>query len=44
MTIIERNLDGCGAPTIECVYRVGPSTVFALGTSEPFGATRFQLG
>lgn len=26
------------------VYRVTPSTVFALGTSEPFGATKFQLG
>ncbi len=26
------------------VYRVIPSTVFALGTSEPFGATKFQLG
>ena len=26
------------------VYRVKPSTVFALGTSEPFGATKFQLG
>jgi hypothetical protein len=25
------------------VYRVQPSTVFALGTSEPFGATKFQL-
>lgn len=25
------------------VYRVSPSTVFALGTSEPFGATKFQL-
>jgi hypothetical protein len=25
------------------VYRVEPSTVFALGTSEPFGATEFQL-
>jgi hypothetical protein len=25
------------------VYRVTPSTVFALGTSEPFGATKFQL-
>ncbi|OBG47221.1 pyridoxamine 5'-phosphate oxidase [Mycobacterium alsense] len=25
------------------VYRVDPSTVFALGTSEPFGATKFQL-
>jgi hypothetical protein len=25
------------------VYRVMPSTVFALGTSEPFGATKFQL-
>ncbi|OBF57948.1 pyridoxamine 5'-phosphate oxidase [Mycobacterium sp. 852002-50816_SCH5313054-b] len=24
-------------------YRVRPSTVFALGTSEPFGATKFQL-
>lgn len=26
------------------VYRLKPSTVFALGTSEPFGATKFQLG
>ncbi|OBK52546.1 pyridoxamine 5'-phosphate oxidase family protein [Mycobacterium sp. 1081908.1] len=26
------------------VYRVKASTVFALGTSEPFGATKFQLG
>ena len=26
------------------VYHVHPSTVFALGTSEPFGATKFQLG
>ncbi|HWF29822.1 MAG TPA: DUF447 domain-containing protein [Mycobacterium sp.] len=25
------------------VYRLKPSTVFALGTSEPFGATKFQL-
>jgi hypothetical protein len=25
------------------VYRVTPSTVLALGTSEPFGATKFQL-
>ncbi len=25
------------------VYRVMPSTVVALGTSEPFGATKFQL-
>ena len=25
------------------VVRVKPSTVFALGTSEPFGATKFQL-
>jgi len=25
------------------VYRVTPSTVVALGTSEPFGATKFQL-
>jgi pyridoxamine 5'-phosphate oxidase-like protein len=25
------------------VYRVNPSTVFALGTSEPYGATKFQL-
>jgi hypothetical protein len=25
------------------LYRVKPSTVFALGTSEPFGATKFQL-
>ncbi|MHA7649478.1 pyridoxamine 5'-phosphate oxidase family protein [Mycobacterium sp. ML4] len=26
------------------LYRVRPSTVFALGTSEPFGATKFELG
>lgn len=26
------------------VYRVTPSTVVALGTAEPFGATKFQLG
>ncbi len=26
------------------VYRAKPSTVFALGTSQPFGATTFQLG
>jgi hypothetical protein len=26
------------------VYRIEPSTVFALGTSEPFGANKFQLG
>lgn len=25
------------------VYRVAPSTVFALGTAEPYGATRFDL-
>jgi hypothetical protein len=25
------------------VYRIVPSTVFALGTSEPFGATRFEM-
>jgi len=25
------------------VYKVVPSTVFALGTAEPFGATRFDL-
>ena len=25
------------------VYRVEPSTVFALGMSEPFGATKFQF-
>jgi hypothetical protein len=25
------------------VYRITPSRVFALGTSEPFGATRFDL-
>ena len=25
-------------------YRLRPSTVFAFGTSEPFGATKFQLG
>ncbi len=25
------------------VYRVSPSTVFAMGTSEPFGATKFQV-
>jgi hypothetical protein len=26
------------------VYRIEPATVFALGTSEPYGATKFQLG
>lgn len=26
------------------VYRVVPSTVFALGTADPYGATRFDLG
>ncbi len=26
------------------LYRVQPSTVFALGTAEPFGATKFELG
>jgi Pyridoxamine 5'-phosphate oxidase len=26
------------------LYRIEPSTVFALGTSEPFGATKFQVG
>lgn len=26
------------------VYRVTPATVFALGTAEPYGATRFDLG
>lgn len=26
------------------LYRVKAATVFALGTSEPFGATKFQLG
>jgi len=25
------------------LYRVKPATVFALGTSEPYGATKFQL-
>jgi hypothetical protein len=25
------------------VYRVVPSTVYALGTAEPYGATRFDL-
>lgn len=25
------------------LYRLNPSTVFALGTSEPYGATKFQL-
>jgi hypothetical protein len=25
------------------VYKVAPSTVFAFGTAEPFGATRFDL-
>ena len=24
-------------------YRIVPSTVFALGTAEPYGATRFDL-
>jgi Pyridoxamine 5'-phosphate oxidase len=31
-----------GPPPWYC-YRMQPSTVFALGTSEPFGATRFDL-
>ena len=26
------------------VYRIVPATVFALGTAEPYGATRFDLG
>jgi hypothetical protein len=26
------------------VYRVVPATVFALGTAEPYGATRFDIG
>ncbi|KQH78043.1 pyridoxamine 5'-phosphate oxidase [Mycobacterium gordonae] len=26
------------------LYRVRPSTVFAFGTAEPFGATKFELG
>ena len=26
------------------VYRVVPATVFALGTAEPYGATRFDVG
>lgn len=26
------------------LYRVRPSRVFALGTAEPFGATKFELG
>jgi nitroimidazol reductase NimA-like FMN-containing flavoprotein (pyridoxamine 5'-phosphate oxidase superfamily) len=30
-------------PAPWCVFRVEPSTLFALGTSEPFGATKFQL-
>ncbi|HEV7359825.1 MAG TPA: pyridoxamine 5'-phosphate oxidase family protein [Mycobacterium sp.] len=25
------------------VYRASPSTVFAMGTSEPFGATKFEV-
>jgi hypothetical protein len=25
------------------VYRVEPSTLFALGTSEPYGATKFDV-
>jgi hypothetical protein len=25
------------------VYRIVPSTVFALGTAEPYGAARFDL-
>jgi hypothetical protein len=42
MTITQRNLDGCGALTIEWA-RIKPSTVFAFGTSEPGGATKFRL-
>lgn len=33
-----------GRPGAVDVYRVEPSTVFALGASEPFGATEFRLG
>jgi hypothetical protein len=37
----------CSAPSAGpapwYVCRVKPLTVFALGTSEPFGATKFQL-
>jgi hypothetical protein len=43
----ERNLDRCSAPSAGPppwnVYRVVPATVFALGTEEPYGATRFDL-
>jgi hypothetical protein len=26
------------------VYRIRPATVFAFGTAEPYGATKFQVG
>ena len=45
--VTERNLDGYGAPAAGPppwdVYRMTPTTVFALGTAEPWGATRFRL-
>jgi hypothetical protein len=25
------------------VYKIAPSTVFAFGTAEPYGATRFDI-
>jgi hypothetical protein len=39
----EYSAPSAGPPPWYC-YRVQPSTVFALGTSETFGATRFDLG
>jgi hypothetical protein len=37
-----RNLDGYGTPAIEW-DRVEPTRVYAFGTAEPGGATRFDL-
>ncbi len=40
----ERNLDGYGAgPPPWDIYEVTPETVFAMGTVEPGGATRWRF-
>jgi hypothetical protein len=38
----EYNAPSAGPPPWQ-VYRIAPSTVFAFGTAEPYGATRFEL-
>jgi hypothetical protein len=37
-----RNLDGYGTPPYH-LHRMEPSVVYAFGTAEPHGATRFDL-